>query len=231
MPVDTLTRAALLARWTHVAQAAKSLPPGGEGDRWRRAVPALVALDALAHALAELHGLPESEHALGQDRAEVLIGAHAGALHALWRGEDLPGSVRDWIDDARRALRSTREGGIEFRAGAGFAGLTPERWAGAVEASAVQAGDLWVLSPGEVVGGEVPIAFLRGPRGRRPEAAVVARLGALLGAGASGWVPGMRQVYRCGAGQPDVVAAMDETLPAGRPLLAGVVERGRRIGG
>lgn len=231
MPLDTLTWAALLARWTNLAQAAKALPPGVEGDRWRRALPALVALDAIAHALAELHELPESERALGQDRADLLIRTHASELHARWRGEDLPSSVREWIDDARRALRATREGGIELLAGAGFAGLTPEQWAGAVAAVAGLEGDLWMLAPGEAVDAALPIAFVRGPDGRRPGAALVADLGTALGAVASGFVPAMRQVYRCGAGQPDVVAAMDETLPAGRPLLVRAVERGIRIGG
>lgn len=230
MALDALTWSALLARWTQVAQGAKALPPGADGDRWRRAVPSLVALDAITNALAELHELPESEHALGQDRAEVLIRSHATELHALWRAEPLPESVRAWIDDARLALRATREGGVEFGAPEGFAGLARDRWDAAVDACGPLACDLWMLDPGEVVEAGTPIAFVRGRRGRRPDEVDLRRLGSLLGAGSCQFVQRMRQVYRC-TGQSDRVIAMDETLPAGRPLLAPAVEHGRPCGG
>ncbi len=231
MALDTLTWSFLLARWTHIAQGVKALPPGVDGDRWRRALPSLVALDAITHALAELHDLPESEHALGQDRAEVLVRGHAAELHALWRGEALPDSVRAWIDDARLALLATREGGVEFDAPEGFAGLDRGRWDAVVDACGSLACDLWMLAPGEVVEAGVPLAFVRGRRGRRPGDDDLRRLGSLLGAGPGRRVPQMRQVYRWGAGQSDRVVAMDETLPAGRPLLAPAVEQGRPVGG
>jgi hypothetical protein len=102
-----LTWAALLARWTEFAKSAVALPRDGEGGKLREAVPALIGLQAVAHALAELDQLPEEERALGLDRAEVLIGRYGAALAALW-GADMPSQVQEVLEDARLALRAAR---------------------------------------------------------------------------------------------------------------------------
>jgi hypothetical protein len=108
-----LTWAALLAEWTEFAKSAVALPTTGQGGKLREAVPALIGLQAVTQALAELDQLPEGERALGIDRAEVLIGRYGVALAAIW-GAGVPAQVQEVVDDARAALvgaRALRSGG------------------------------------------------------------------------------------------------------------------------
>lgn len=94
--------AALLARWTAFARASLALPRDAEGDRWRRAVPSIVGLQAVAHALGEGPSLARDELALGLDRASLLIDRHEGELRALWSGALHP-ELESLVGDARRA--------------------------------------------------------------------------------------------------------------------------------
>ncbi|HPO92180.1 MAG TPA: hypothetical protein PL072_01800 [Phycisphaerales bacterium] len=115
---NAISWAALLAHWTQVAQASLALPRDAEGDRWRAAVPSIIMLQAVTHALAEVAGFAyaqRDERALAQDKSELLIKEHAGALHALWKTEPLPDLLREMIDDARTVQRRTHEGGLEWR--------------------------------------------------------------------------------------------------------------------
>jgi hypothetical protein len=115
---NVISWASLLAHWTQVAQASLALPRDAEGDRWRAAVPSIIMLQAVTHALAEVAGFAyaqRDERALAQDKSELLIKEHAGALHALWQTEPLPDLLREMIDDARTAQRRTHEGGLEWR--------------------------------------------------------------------------------------------------------------------
>lgn len=99
-----LTWAVLLARWMDFARSALALPKGGESGRVRRAVPALIGLQAVTHALAEVPLLPVHEQAVARDRAEVLIRRYEADLHAIWEAEPLPDSVAEFADDARLSL-------------------------------------------------------------------------------------------------------------------------------
>ena len=93
MPDAAMTWAALLAKWTEFARAAVALPDTAEGSRWKGAVPGIIALQALTHALAEAGELPPDEWSVACDRAGVIIRQHASELHALWRGEPLATSA------------------------------------------------------------------------------------------------------------------------------------------
>src|SRR5262245_40321112 len=53
-PMFDLTWPALLGHWTAFAQNSLALPKTADGDRWRAAVPAIIGLQALTHALGDL---------------------------------------------------------------------------------------------------------------------------------------------------------------------------------
>jgi DNA-binding transcriptional LysR family regulator len=103
-----LTWATLLARWTDFARSAVALPREGEGGRLRQAVPSLIGLQAVTHALAELDRLPELERSVGLDRAEVLIGRYDAAIGAIWAGEPRPDNVSEFVTDANAALEGAK---------------------------------------------------------------------------------------------------------------------------
>jgi hypothetical protein len=99
---EALTWAALLAKWTEFAKSAVALPTEGEGGKLRRAVPALIGLQAVTHALAELDRLPRDERAVGLDRASILITKYTGELTSIWSQEPPP-EVAELASDARHA--------------------------------------------------------------------------------------------------------------------------------
>ncbi len=99
-----LTWAVLLSRWMDFARSALALPREGESGRIRRAVPALIGLQAVTCALSEVPLLPVHEQSVARDRAEVLIRRYEADLRAIWEAEPLPGSVAEFIDDARLSL-------------------------------------------------------------------------------------------------------------------------------
>lgn len=100
-----LTWSALLAHWTRLARASLALPASAEGERWRRAVPAIVGLQAVACALRQAERLPTAERAVARDRAAVLIERYARQLATLWGGSALHPELVAFIEDARTVLR------------------------------------------------------------------------------------------------------------------------------
>jgi hypothetical protein len=100
-----VTWAALLGRWTEFARASVALPRNAEGDRWRRAVPAIIGLQAVTYGLGEMDRLAPDERALGLDRAAVLIDRHAAELCALWGAAPARHELAELIADSRSALR------------------------------------------------------------------------------------------------------------------------------
>lgn len=226
---------ALLAHWTAMAKAASALPPEGEGKRWREAVTPIIELQAVTHALADLDRLPEDERAAGLDRAEVIVQRGVSRLHDLWRGEELPAGVSDLIADARSALRVALERGQEWA-------LVEDRWDAPERVELIRQmldagfdGDLWLPKPGATLFRGSPVAFIRRPGGGAVPEAVLAALESWLPGVHCQMVGGVRQVYRVPGGpdgEPveDRVLPLDETLPAGMPLLEPVLEGGRETG-
>lgn len=214
-----VTWAALLAHWTRFAQSAVALPRDGEGARWRQCVPDVIALHAVTLACAGLDDLPEGERALGLDRAGLMVRRHAGNIHEAWRGEPLPEGLQALENEAFEAVRRAPDSGIEWIAGAGGGeGHAPDpAWTRALSGRAV----VFALRSGERVLTGTPVLFARGLRGGPPAPDIAEVLGAWaarMGAGdGPSRVPVMRQVYRRGGAE--VVAMLDDTLPAGMPLL------------
>ncbi len=229
-----MTWAALLGKWTEFAQSALALPKDDEGGRLREAVPAIIGLQAVTHALAELDDLDPDERALGLDRADMLIRQHAGEVNRIWKGHEIPEALREMVDDARLAHRIQTESGWEWVV-AGETLLTPHP-AQVVEVllSAGFEGDLFLPTPGVPIFEGAPAAFVRGVQDSDElfeliEAAVGDFLGEAEGPEP---MPIARQVYRqfdFSRGGPvrDVVRPMDAELTPGQPLLVPVILAGQ----
>lgn len=105
---ETLTWTGLLAQWVQFAQASLALPDEADGPRWRASVPAIINLQAVTFALADVHRLPRDEQALALDKADLLIGAASDDLRAIWRDDGMASMVREIMDDAVAALRASQ---------------------------------------------------------------------------------------------------------------------------
>lgn len=215
---DPLSWAALLARWTEFAAAARAWPKDLDGERWSRSVPEVIRLQAVTHALHEIEALAEGERSLARDRAAVTVAQAAHALDAAWRGEAMPESILDALDDAQRAM-----------ARAAWAGMRMAWWAGPgvldMPELAFDAGSMpstvAVMAPGTPVMPGCPVAWWVG--GHMPE----------LPGCAAGAAHEPVQVYRQfdsgGLATEDLVAPLD-ALPPGMPLLVPLREEGESIG-
>lgn len=231
-----MTWAALLGKWTEFAQSAVALPKEDEGGRLREAVASIIALQAVTHALGELSDLEADERALGLDRAEMLIRRHAGEVNRIWRGHEIPGGVRELVEDARLALGLVRESGYEWVvAGESLIVGHPGQMVG-VLLSAGFAGDLYLPTPGVPMFEGSPAAFVRGVRETDELFELIeAVVGEYLGE-AEGPVPApvARQVYRqfdFARGGPvrDVVRSMEAELTPGQPLLVPAILGGEPV--
>ena len=90
------------------AKTAVALPKDGDGPNWRASVPAIISLQAVTFALADLDRLAADERALAIDRAELLITAARADLLQVWTATNSPASVGDVIDDAQLALEAAQ---------------------------------------------------------------------------------------------------------------------------
>jgi hypothetical protein len=99
-----LTWAALLGRWIEFAKASMALPDDAEGDRWRESVAAVINLQAVTFALADLAPLPPDECALALDKSRIIIDDNVDRLHAIWSAQKLPVSLVELCQDAQLAL-------------------------------------------------------------------------------------------------------------------------------
>lgn len=225
-PEGAITWTMLLSRWTEFAKAAVALPTQGEGARWRAAVPDVIALQALTHALAELDSLSDQgQRAPAIDLAEVQVGRHAEALNGHWKSEPLPVQLAELIGDARAALRGARAVGCEWT-------VEAEVMVGEHPAELVQelvatdfAGDLFLPTPGVALFAGCPAAFARGRYGAPVSSAHAELIGGFLGdVSPPERVPCFRQIYRqfdFGAGRAvrDLVVPEFDELRGGQPLL------------
>ncbi|MDY7108979.1 MAG: hypothetical protein SYC29_10125, partial [Planctomycetota bacterium] len=218
---ETLTWTALLGTWMDYARASVAAPKDAEGDRWRAAVPAVINLQAVTFALADLARLPVEDRPLARDRAELLIVDNAAKLHELWRGEEMPESLIEISEDARAALeRSVFTGAVELVFEGPGTMVMP---AAPIDG---EEGTLAIMQPGTIVMPGEPVAWW------------VERDGSPIAQAVPGCrqreVNMPRQVYRQldeeGRITGDVVAPLDAELPPGMPLLVPLYEQGRPIG-
>lgn len=234
---NDLTWPALLAHWTAFAQASVALPKGVEGDRWRSAVASIINLQAVTFALRDLDHLAKQEdRAVAIDKAGVLIRQHAAALHELWRGEPLHTELVALIAEAKTAVDGANRAGLEWRVLAeSLLAEHPGDVAALVLSSGFE-GDLYLPTPGVPLFRGSPAAFCRTPDGSRPSETVVRAVKEfLIDVSRPERIAAMRQVYRQfdfakGRAVRDLVVPMDETLPAGQPLLVPVVVDGEEVG-
>ena len=214
---DSLTWTALLGQWIDFARASVALPQDAESERWRRSVPAIITLQAVTFALADLDRLSATERALARDKAELLISGSAAELRSIWGGQPMPASLLEIGEDARAALaRSRYAGAVELIwPGPGVLIMPP---LGAMEPG----GTLAVMAPGTLVMPAEPVAWWI------DRTAVQVR-GCELNS-----TPCPRQVYRQiderGRITGDVIAPMDAPLPGGMPLLVPLYENGEPVG-
>lgn len=105
---EALTWTGLLAQWVRFAQASLALPKdqAGDADRWRASVPAVINLQAVTFALADLGRLPADERAVALDKAEMLINDNAQQLERIWREGSRSPALDEICADARAALQA-----------------------------------------------------------------------------------------------------------------------------
>ncbi len=212
---------ALLAHWLDFARSTVAIPDDADGERWRASVAAIVNLQAVTFALAELDRVDPADRPLARDRAAVLIRENAAALESAWRAVPMPETLLEVGDDARAALAASAYAGcVELVwEGDGVLVMPPVPVEG-------EHGTLAVAQPGTLMMPGEPIAWWV----NRDDAALA---DAVPGAACrSGAVP--RQVYRVigadGRIERDVVKAVTEDPPPGLPLLVPLYEDGRVIG-
>ncbi len=105
-----LTWTALLGRWVEFARSAVALPDDAEGRAWRKSVPDIIGLQAVAMALRDAERLEPDQRALGVDRARVLIERHTAHLHAAFGPAELHPMLVELITDAWSAVRAVECG-------------------------------------------------------------------------------------------------------------------------
>ncbi|UCD76819.1 MAG: hypothetical protein JSV91_07800 [Phycisphaerales bacterium] len=234
---EALTWTALLGRWMDFAKASLAVPRDAEGDRWRACVPAVINLQAVTFALADLGELPVKERPLGRDKAEMIIRDNARKVRETFRGAVMPDSLAEICADARAALKaSVWAGAVElvwegpgvFVVPGGITDACVEDDAGDADVPGV--GTLAVMQPGTLVMPGEPVAWWVDREG----GALADVLVEVMGDAAAYVVGGARQVYRqmddAGRIVRDVLAPITaEPLP-GLPLLVPLLESGRPIG-
>ncbi|MEM9373600.1 MAG: hypothetical protein AAGA55_08135 [Planctomycetota bacterium] len=232
----TATWAALLAGWTEFASSAVALPDDAEGSRWKDSVAPAIALHATSMALPDLIKLDPEERPLAMDRSEMIIREQSAALNANWRGEPMPQTLSELIDEARLAWERALHEGLEWSA-------TSPRFVASQLAVLAESlldagfvGEVCVVNPGTTAFAGSIIATARerdgGPVDDEIAGIVSDHLGRCDGAFGEPVVAlPIRQMYRemdflKGGPVRDVRTPVVGVLPAGQPLLIPVVSGG-----
>ncbi|MHC5113240.1 MAG: hypothetical protein ACYTGP_02280 [Planctomycetota bacterium] len=215
---DSLTWTAMLARWVEYAKATLAIPSDAAGESWQASVSAVINLQAVTFALAEVDELAGAERAFALDKAAVLISDNATALARVW-GDVLPESLTEVCDDARAALLAARHvGAVELVWQGDDVLVMPDVDPGE------PAGTFAVMQPGTLVMRREPVAWWSG------------RADAPLEIPGCAVVPCAepRQVYRrfdeSGRIVGDVVLPITADPPDALPLLVPLFEDGEVIG-
>lgn len=220
---EALTWSSLLSQWVRFAQSAPALPKNAEGERWRAAVPSVIALQAVTFALKDIARLPAADRAHARDKADMMIRDHAAKLMSIWQGDAMPNAVQEMLADADDALSC-----------AAFAGAIELIWTGPgpivmprVEIDPDAGGTLLIMQPGTIIMPGEPVTWWADRDGDELRRALIGFTESQPEA--------PRQVYRQmradGAIIRDVIAPLAmEPSPAGMPLLVPLLEHGRAIG-
>ncbi|MFT5423484.1 MAG: hypothetical protein ACI89L_001264 [Phycisphaerales bacterium] len=246
----------LLSKWSQFAQASLALPDDGDGPAWKASVGHIITLHSVTMALHEIDTLPDEDRPVAIDRAEYLCREATEAIHNQWRGEPLPESLAELIDDARVAFEASANAGVEWVVSADRLVLQHPGDLAQKLARMGFAGELFVAAPGQPVFRGAPAAFARAPGGAAPTQEQLKLIGRFLGlnegkVGQPERIATPRQVYRQfdfglnlgsgggGAGGggglgggpvKDLVVPMNEPLPPGQPILVLAIEGGEPCG-
>jgi hypothetical protein len=106
---EALTWTGLLAQWINFAQVAVALPDDEDGPQWRLSVPAVINLQAVTFALADLDKLSDDEQALALDKAQLLIEDSRARIDKAWADSRLPRMLEEIESDARVAWQIASE--------------------------------------------------------------------------------------------------------------------------
>lgn len=233
---DPTTWATLLAGWVHYAQSAVALPDTEQGQRWKDSVAPTIALHAHAMALGEIDKLDPEERPLAMDKSELSIKEHAAALNQIWRGEPMPESISELIQDAKDAWEVVLHEGVAWMVKSErFKSFHPGDLAEML-LDAGFIGEVLISTPGVEMFTGAPVAICRENFGGEPGPDIVQMIDAFLHA-CDGQVEHPQiirpvcQVYRqfnflAGGAQKDLVAPVTGDLQPGQPLLIPVVSGG-----
>ncbi len=229
------TWAILLAKWVALARASMHLPKTAEGERWRNAIPALINLQAVTHAMGDMDDMEDAERGPSFIKAKVLVQEQAATVHALWQDEPLPELLAECIADANEAIELAQRTGLEWVVmGERLVAAHPGELIAILLATGFD-GDLFVPTPGVELFTDSPCVFLMAKDGspvRGKHAQIVADfLGddAELGEGRQ-----FRQVYRQfdflkGGAVRDLVSDW-KSIQSGQPLLVPAIQQGQACG-
>ncbi len=234
---DPISWSTLLAGWVSFAQRALALPKDEQGQRWRDSVAPTIGLHALAMALGEIDKVDPEERPLAMDKSEIGIKAHVAELNEIWRGEPMPESIIELIEDAKAAWElALYEGVAWIVASERFVAFHPAELGDAL-LDAGYLGEVMIATPGIEMFKGAPIAIARNNSGGQPEDDILRMIQDFLEA-CEGQVEHplivrpVCQVYRqfdflnpgCAK---DLVAPVIGELQAGQPLLIPVVSGGQ----
>ena len=192
---EALTWTALLGRWMDFAKASVAMPKDAEGDRWRACVPAVINLQAVTFALADLGELPVEERPLGRDKAEMIIRDNAGKVREPFRGVEMPDSRAEICADARAALEASVWAGAVELVWEGPGVMVVPHLPDALALIMPLVGGVAIMQPGTLVMPGEPVAWWVDREG----GALAETLLDVMGKAAAqlvGGVGGARQVYR-----------------------------------
>ncbi len=239
----------LLAHWTEFAQAAKALPNHGENTRWKSTAPAIITLQAVTFALADLANLNPDERPLAIDRAQILISANTATIRQAWKDEPLPQGLTDLINDATVALQAARKPATNPSPMKPSSPPSALEWSVATErliaehpATLVDAllasgfdGDLYVPTPGVPLFERCPAVFAKGSNNTPLDDTACALIEDFFeGLANPTPAPTMRQPYRqfdFGKGRAvrDLVVPANTQPPGGQPLLMPALLNGQPL--
>lgn len=225
----------LLAKWVALAQASLHLPKTESGERWKAAIPAMINLQAVTHAMGDMDDMEDEERGPAFIKAKVLVQEQASVLHGLWQDEPLPEMLNEILNDANEAIELAQHTGLEWVVvGERLVCGHPAELIAMLLATGFD-GDLYVPTPGVDVFTDAPCGFLVARDGAPVHGKHAQMVADFLGDDAElGEGRQFRQVYRQfdflkGGAVRDVVVSW-RGLESGQPLLLQAIRGGEVCG-